>query len=230
MQGGWLVWPQNRDGNYSVKTGYQLLGELENREVASGSSSKDLRNFWSNCGKASETALHALWDYDKAQCCWGLNFNKLRSQHLVLGSFADLVFLVRQHKENIELFTVLAWFIWCRHNKCHFNEPSLPPKKLLEAVESVLVKFQGKLDSKPERIKAQTQRWSPPTQGTYKVNYDGAYFVEEEEVGIEVVVRNKSRQVMASLAKKIAMPSTVEVFEAMVARRAMIFLEELGLR
>ena len=109
-----------------------------------------------NCGKASETALHALWDCNKAQCCWGLGFNKLRSQQLVLGSFVDLFFFGRQHEENIELFTVLAWFIWCRRNKCHFNEPSLPPEKLLEAAESILVEFQGKSDSRPERIKAQT--------------------------------------------------------------------------
>lgn len=33
-----IVWPRSRDGNYTVKTGYQLLGEIENREVASGSS------------------------------------------------------------------------------------------------------------------------------------------------------------------------------------------------
>ena len=31
-----LVWPRTRDGNYSVKTGYQLLEELENRGEASG--------------------------------------------------------------------------------------------------------------------------------------------------------------------------------------------------
>ena len=40
------VWPQSRDGNYSIKTGFQLLGELENREVASGSNTDDSRKFW----------------------------------------------------------------------------------------------------------------------------------------------------------------------------------------
>ena len=34
---------------------------------------------------------------------------------------------------------------------------------------------------------------------------------------------------MASLAEKLVMPQTVEILEAMVARRAMIFMEELGL-
>ena len=51
VMGDCLVWPRTKDGNYSVKTGYQLLGELENREVASGSSNKDLRSFWKGIWK-----------------------------------------------------------------------------------------------------------------------------------------------------------------------------------
>ena len=35
---------------------------------------------------------------------------------------------------------------------------------------------------------------------------------------------------MASLAEKFVMPPTMEILEAMAARRAMIFMEELGLR
>ena len=41
-----IVWPRNQDRNYSVKTGYQLLGELENKEAASGSNTVGSRNFW----------------------------------------------------------------------------------------------------------------------------------------------------------------------------------------
>ena len=51
MMGDCLVWPRTRDGNYLVKTGYQLLGEFENREVASGSSNNDLRSFWKGIWK-----------------------------------------------------------------------------------------------------------------------------------------------------------------------------------
>ena len=51
------------------------------------------------------------------------------------------------------------------------------------------------------------------------MNYDGAYFADEEEAGISVVVRNELGQVMASLAEKLVMPSMVELLEAMAARR-----------
>ncbi|KAK9988203.1 hypothetical protein SO802_028442 [Lithocarpus litseifolius] len=183
-----------------------------------------------NCGKDSETALHALWECDKIQECWGLGFNKLRKPQLHLVSFIDLVSVVSQHGENLELFTVLAWYIWCRRNKWQFNELCLPPEKLFDAAESTLKEFQHKPVNRSEKSKPQPQRWSPPERGTYKVNYDGAYFPEEEEAGIGIVVRNELGQVMASLAEKLVMPSTVEVLEAMAARRAMIFMEELGLR
>ena len=46
-----IVWPRIRDGNYSIKTGYQLLGELENREEALGSNSNNLRSFWKGIWK-----------------------------------------------------------------------------------------------------------------------------------------------------------------------------------
>ena len=100
------------------------------------------------------------------------------------------------------MFMVLAWFIWCKRNKCHFIEPDLPPDKLLDAAEVSLVEFQAKPKIRPEKTKAVAQRWNPPMQDTYKVNDLG--------------------QVMASLAEKIPMPLTVEALEAMAARRAIL--------
>nr|XP_023900636.1 uncharacterized protein LOC112012488 [Quercus suber] len=265
------VWPRSRDRNYSVKTRYQLLGELENREAVSRSNSADLRNFWkgiwslripnkikhfgwracteslptlanlypckvvssplcSNCERASEIAFHALWDFDKVLGCRGHRINKIRSQYLSAGSFADLVFFIRQQEENMELFLVVAWFIWSRRNKMHFDEQHPPPKKILDVAEALLADFHGNPKCRPDRKIALTQRWVPPADVMYKVNYDGAYFVDEEKAGIGVVVRNELGQVMGSLAEKIDMMSTVEVLEAMTARRAMLFMEELDLR
>ena len=184
----------------------------------------------SNCGRANESVIHAIWDCDNVRQCWDLGFKKLRDQHHLFRSFVELMFFVKQQEKNVELVTALAWFIWCRRNKCHFNEPSLPHEKLYEATAALLIEFQGRIETKLERKKIQPQRWTPPEQGVYKANYDRAYFVEEEKDGIRVVVRNDLGQVMGSLAEKIQMPSTVEILEALAARRAMIFMEELGLR
>ena len=106
----------------------------------------------------------------------------------------------------------------------------MPPEKIRDAAKSVLKEFQGSPKTRTVRLQRQPHRWAPPELGIYKANYDGAYFAEEEASRIGVVVRNDLGQVMASLAEKLAMPPTVEILETMVARRAMIFMEELGLR
>ena len=147
-----------------------------------------------------------------------------------MGSFADLMFSARQQDVNMELFMVVAWMIWTRRNKRHFNEQHHPPEKILKAVTALLTKFHRNSTGRSDRKLTQTQRWVPPDAEMYKVNYDEACFVDEEKAGIGVVVRNDRGQVMGFLAEKIEMPPTVEVLEAMAARRAMIFMEELGLR
>ena len=128
----------------------------------------------------------------------------------------------------MELFTVLAWFIWCRRNKCHFNEPSLPPEKLLDATSNTLAEFQTKRTDRQTQHKPATPRWQPQPRDTYKINYDSAVFMELDEAGTGVVVRNEMGEVMSSLAEKIFMPSSVGALEAMATRRAIIFAMELG--
>lgn len=46
-----IAWPRSSDGNYTVKTGYQLLDEMENREVASSSDQFAQRSFWNGIWK-----------------------------------------------------------------------------------------------------------------------------------------------------------------------------------
>ena len=147
-----------------------------------------------------------------------------------MGSFADLMFSARQQDVNMELFMVVAWMIWTRRNKRHFNEQHHPPEKILKAVTALLTKFHENSTGRSDRKLTQTQRWVPPDAEMYKVNYDEACFVDEEKAGIGVVVRNDRGQVMGFLAEKIEMPPTVEVLEVMATRRAMIFMEELGFR
>ena len=65
--------------------------------------------------------------------------------------------------------------------------------------------------------------------GMYKANYDGAMFAESEEAGIGVIVRDGKGDVIVALAEKIPYPGSVEVLEALAARRAAKFAMELGL-
>lgn len=50
-----LLWPADKSGQYSIKTGYQLLCEVENANVASSSDTSKLEQFWKRVWK-----LHIL--------------------------------------------------------------------------------------------------------------------------------------------------------------------------
>ena len=72
-------------------------------------------------------------------------------------------------------------------------------------------------------------KWRPPGDGMYKTNYDGAVFAKSEEARIGVIVRDVNGDVIAALAEKIPYAGSVEVLEALAARRAAKFVVELGL-
>ena len=126
--------------------------------------------------------------------------------------------MIGQHQENLELFVVVSWFIWYRRNKNRLKEPCIPLGKIFEAAHTRLLEFQNKVGVK----------WKALSPDFYKVNYDGAMYRESGKAGIRVVVRNENGEVMASLAEKITKPASVEVLEALAAKRVAIFLMELG--
>nr|XP_023909157.1 uncharacterized protein LOC112020832 [Quercus suber] len=82
-----------------------------------------------------------------------------------------------------------------------------------------------------KEVKAPTikEKWSPPPGESYKTNYDGAVFEDTEEAGIGVVVRNAKGEVLAALSEKIPYPGSVDLVEALAARRAVLFIVELGI-
>ena len=109
------------------------------------------------------------------------------------------------------------------------NEPCLTPEKILNATLTLLNEFQAKPLQQLQSASPIVVKWKPPGSEFYKVNYDGAMFAELGVAGIGVVVRNEKGEVMASLAEKIPSPESVEMLEALAARRAAIFSVELGL-
>lgn len=65
--------------------------------------------------------------------------------------------------------------------------------------------------------------------GCYKTNFDGSVFAESGEASIGVVIRNSNDEVMASLSKRILYPSSITLLELLGARRAALFVSEVGL-
>nr|POE77283.1 hypothetical protein CFP56_29785 [Quercus suber] len=62
-----------------------------------------------------------------------------------------------------------------------------------------------------------------------KINYDGAIFLEEGRAGLVVVCSNSDGVVTASLSEQISLPVTITQVEALAARKAAVFVVDLGI-
>ena len=141
----------------------------------------------------------------------------------------ELIHLVGQQTVDLELFAVVAWFIWNHRNRLRLNEKGMATDKILTTAKEYLLDFQLKfLQTVTNPSKARI-RWRPPLGELYKTNYDGAVFRESGEASIGVVVRDAKGEVIAALAKKSTYPGSVLMLEALAARRAAKFVMELGI-
>ena len=141
----------------------------------------------------------------------------------------ELINVMRQRANSLELFGVVAWFIWNQRNNLRLNERGLPTEKIFEAAKGYLSDFQSKLQITKVQQQKGSIKWRPPMDGMYKTNYDGAVFVESEEAGIGVIIRDVKGLVIATLAKKIPYPGSVELVEALAVRRAARFVVGIGI-
>ena len=70
--------------------------------------------------------------------------------------------------------------------------------------------------------------WKPPDASLLKTNFDGAVFEDLGVVGTGAVVRDSSGEVLAALSESIPLPSSIVALETIAARRAVLFVRELG--
>ena len=177
-----LIWPGCKDGNYSVKSGYQLLCESETLGAASSSDSSKQNLFWKrvwklhipnkikvflwrvcsnalptmenlkrrrvledakckSCLAAEENTLHAIWSCEKLQHIWFPCFSWVQTEHPQIPEVQELISLVGQRSDKLELFAVVAWFIWNHRNRLRLNEKGLASDRILQTVWHILRSF-----------------------------------------------------------------------------------------
>ena len=85
-----------------------------------------------------------------------------------------------------------------------------------------------KMDMKPV-VNHSPVKWTPPLKTLYKVNFDVAVFEHLGLAGLGVVFRDYDGNIIAALSQKINLPQTIELAEALVARRAVTLAVELSI-
>ena len=131
-----------------------------------------------------------------------------------------------------ELFASITWTIWSRHNQLQTSNKALPLSQVIPSATQMLQEFTNVQPANPVQtvsLHRSLPKWEPPPTSHLKVNFDGAVFRETEEVGLGVVARDSHGKVLATLAKKIKLPSSSDEVEALVAVRAITLVLDLNL-
>ena len=72
-------------------------------------------------------------------------------------------------------------------------------------------------------------RWQPPPADLMKINFGGAVFSNANAVGIGMVIRNNSGQVIASCSEQLSQAYNGNEIEALAAAKAVSFAAEIGI-
>ncbi|KAL0004829.1 hypothetical protein SO802_012390 [Lithocarpus litseifolius] len=147
-------------------------------------------------------------------------------------SFVELLeYLFREGSGlQVAVFATICWCLWQRRNRVRMHQPSWQVHEIEGQAKRMVREFWDANNQGQHRsMRRPPVRWSPPPAGTYKANFDAAILEELQCVGLGVVFRDHSGQVIAALSQRIGLSRTVELAEALAARRAVEFARELSL-
>jgi len=173
------------------------------------------------CKREPETTFHVLWSCPGAQDG--------------LGGGGSEEFIHCFDKDTAELMVVLARQIWLRRNSYvfegEFRHPNVVFDGAVRAIEEYrrcLQQDRDLLNKEQQLTEAMEKKWTPPTEGKIKVNWDAAVNVKGNCISLGIVARDCNGRFLG--ARCIRKPFLVEpkIAEAMAALWAVIFCKEVG--
>ena len=130
---------------------------------------------------------------------------------------------------NWECFATTAWCIWKNRNSLKFEGRGKAVKLIVKEAEMLVEDFSSGNIKEKLPVVSRIQAWSPPREGWYKANVDGAVFRESNDYGIGVVIRNDQGQIMGAMSKKLNLPLGAVEVEAKAFEEGLQLAGDLGL-
>lgn len=180
--------------------------------------------FANSVPKKPRSTLHASWEGETIESLWNKNFSWVDRSQSARTSFGDLVTLIRIRPHLFDIFATTAWSLWCRRNKVHLNETAQPLERIAEEACQYLKTYRNahwRPPKGPRRAKIkwhplQNQLWWGCFWGFWRSRYWGGGS-EFQRWGNGFPIPN-----IANLA-------SVETVKLLTARRAVMFVREVGL-
>ncbi|XP_042942826.1 uncharacterized protein LOC122277009 [Carya illinoinensis] len=216
-----LVWLGTKDGGFTVRSTYHLQKELTTVKVflwrACLESLPTMSNLFKKkivssplcpvCCSSDETAGHILWNCPSTMDVWSYGPKRIQKSSVRAESFFKIIEELRDlcDIQTLGAFAMTARDIWQRRNKLVFEGSFLHPRLLAQRAAHQLEDFKlAQVVPMPDsRLHTnQASIWSPPPEGTVKVNWDVAVSEARDRVGIGLIARDHRGNVIA--VKRVA--------------------------
>lgn len=164
----------------------------------------DVPSFCSNCGRSGESVVHVFWFCKVARKEWLMsNFGYL--WHSVSGGpLVPFLHILQEIQESIrwakfEEVAVFLWTLWNNRNLWKFQG-----KEVFSPAGSWALDYLRSFQATQESLKlsrlvgcmASSASWSPPREGSFKINVDASFFflgIILRQVGsLSVIIRERS--------------------------------------
>ncbi|XP_060962155.1 uncharacterized protein LOC115720894 [Cannabis sativa] len=159
------------------------------------------------CSNAWESIKHALLLCKHAKKVWHSAGYSLDYDMLARMKFSDCLVLLSTLKTTSEMEQMFCtmWFLWTDRNNYIHGKPVLSPSQIWAKSAAYYCNFQhhSTIQNSPMiSTGAATQsKWIRPPLNELKMNVDAACDVSRNKIGVGIIVRNSSGQIVAAYSK-----------------------------
>ncbi|XP_018853114.2 uncharacterized protein LOC109015083 [Juglans regia] len=154
------------------------------------------------CLNEEETVFHMAWNCPATQDVWGQCSRILQKRFFPLMSFRELWNLICQVADMkvLEEFATVSRLIWNRRNKFIFQQVFLHPNEVIRQASEALIEMETcRITRSIQPKEDQKERWTPPPEFLFKMNWDASVDKFRGRIGIGVIIRDHKGLMIAAL-------------------------------
>ncbi|KAL0008598.1 hypothetical protein SO802_010100 [Lithocarpus litseifolius] len=130
--------------------------------------------------------------------------------------------------ELLGLVIMVAWCIWFNRNVVRQGKTRQSTTEILRKDEYLLEEFQTANFKLACHETSNTVQWIPPAQSWYKINTNGATFVNTQSARVGIIIPDYKGQVEAALSKDLPIPLGPMEIEEKALEEGVLFAWDIG--
>jgi ribonuclease HI len=184
------------------------------------------------CDYESETSKHLFGQCIYVRKVWEGKDLAVIIQSELDSEMVDRLWSIWKFKGEValKLVATVSWCMWSVWNSSVFRDIVKLPAKIFPDAMKYIQEFNDanamSVSYFPPSVRDRIV-WTPPLEGWYKVNMDGAVFANLKKVGVGVVIRNKRGEFLGTLSELLDYGLDATDAEALAALRAIEFAAEV---